>query len=176
MSPRGNKRHPVSPADARAYLAKASSWLEAAEENLQARRWDVVAGSAGISACDALTGALVGQRAGGEHNEAVDLLTETGNDGARPHDSSRHCFASRRPLNTTQLRSPRATRSKPSRWPPTPRRTSHPGPRPAPADGITRRTPPRTFAHTVDPASIRPTSDMRHTRSFLQSPRGESNS
>jgi len=27
MSPRGNQRHPVSPADARAYLAKASAWL-----------------------------------------------------------------------------------------------------------------------------------------------------
>jgi hypothetical protein len=84
MSPRGSKRHPVSPADARAYLAKASAWLEAAEESLQARRWDVGGGSAvtaGINACDALTGALVGQRAGGEHNEAVDLLTEAGDDG-----------------------------------------------------------------------------------------------
>ena len=84
MSPRGSKRHPVSPADARAYLAKASAWLEAAEANLQARRWDVAAGSAvtaGINACDALTGALVGQRAGGEHNEAIDLLTEAGDDG-----------------------------------------------------------------------------------------------
>jgi hypothetical protein len=84
MSPRGSKRHPVSPADARAYLAKASAWLQAAEANLQARRWDVAAGSAvtaGINACDALTGALVGQRAGGEHNEANDLLTEAGDDG-----------------------------------------------------------------------------------------------
>jgi hypothetical protein len=84
MSPRGSKRHPVSPADARAYLSKAAAWLEAADESLQARRWDVAAGSAvmaGINACDALTGALVGQRAGGEHTESVDLLTEAGDDG-----------------------------------------------------------------------------------------------
>ena len=84
MSPRGSQRHPVSPADARAYLAKASAWLEAAEESLHARRWDVAAGSAataGINACDALTGALVGRRAGGEHDEAVDLLAEAGEDG-----------------------------------------------------------------------------------------------
>ena len=84
MSPRGSKRHPVSPADARAYLAKASAWLQAAQESLQARRWDVAAGSAvtaGINACDSLTGALLGQRAGGEHTEAVDLLTGAGADG-----------------------------------------------------------------------------------------------
>lgn len=74
----------MSPADARAYLANASAWLEAAEESLQARRWDVAAGSAvsaGINATDALTGALLGHRAGGEHTEALDLLTEAGDDG-----------------------------------------------------------------------------------------------
>ena len=84
MSPRGNKRHPVSPADARAYLAKASAWLEAAEDNLRARRWDVAAGSAvtaGVNASDAITGSLLGQRAGGEHSEALDLLTQAGEDG-----------------------------------------------------------------------------------------------
>lgn len=84
MSPRGSKRHPVSPADARAYLSKASAWLQAAEESLQAGRWDVAAGSAvtaGINACDSLSGALLGQRAGGEHTEAVDLLNGAGNDG-----------------------------------------------------------------------------------------------
>jgi hypothetical protein len=65
-------------------MAKSSAWLEAAEESLRALRWDVAAGSAvnaGMNACDALTGALVGQRAGGEHTEAVDLLTEAGDDG-----------------------------------------------------------------------------------------------
>jgi len=39
-----------------------------AVESLDARRWDVAAGSAvtaGISACDAITGTLIGQRAGG---------------------------------------------------------------------------------------------------------------
>ncbi len=84
MSPRGSKRHPVSPADARAYLSKASAWLQAAEESLQAGRWDVAAGAAvtaGINACDSLSGALLGQRAGGEHNEAVDLLNGAGDEG-----------------------------------------------------------------------------------------------
>lgn len=84
MSPRGSKRHPVSPADADAYLGKASAWLQAAEESLLARRWDVAAGSAvtaGINACDSLSGALLGQRAGGEHTEAVDFLAQAGADG-----------------------------------------------------------------------------------------------
>ena len=84
MSPRGSKRHPVSPADTQAYLSKASAWLQAAEESLQAGRWDVAAGSAvtaGINACDSLSGALLGQRAGGEHTEAVDLLGGAGEDG-----------------------------------------------------------------------------------------------
>ncbi len=37
--------------------------------------------TAGISACDAITGALVGQRAGGEHIEALSLLAPAGDDG-----------------------------------------------------------------------------------------------
>ena len=65
-------------------MAKASAWLEAAEDNLRARRWDVAAGSAvtaGINASDAITGYLLGQRAGGEHSEALELLTQAGDDG-----------------------------------------------------------------------------------------------
>jgi hypothetical protein len=84
VSPRGSKRHSVSPADARAYLSKVSAWLQAAEESLQAGRWDVAAGSAvtaGINASDSLSGALLGQRAGGEHAEAVDLLSGAGDEG-----------------------------------------------------------------------------------------------
>ena len=84
MSPRASSRHPVSPADARAYLSKASAWLEAATESLAAKRWDVAAGSAvtaGICACDAITGALVGQRAAGEHAESLSLLATAGEDG-----------------------------------------------------------------------------------------------
>lgn len=84
VSPRGSKRHPVSPADARAYLSKASAWLQAAQESAQAGRWDVAAGSAvtaGINACDSLTGVLLGLRAGGEHSEAVDLLSGAGSEG-----------------------------------------------------------------------------------------------
>ena len=34
-----------------------------------------------INACDALSGALLGQRTGGEHTEAVDLLNGAGGDG-----------------------------------------------------------------------------------------------
>lgn len=84
MSPRRSKRHPVSPADARAYLSKAIAWLDAAKESLDARRWDVAAGgavTAGINACDAIAGALVGERAGGDHLEAVNLLGSAGDDG-----------------------------------------------------------------------------------------------
>jgi hypothetical protein len=84
MTPRRSSRHTVSPGDARAYLSKSKAWLEAAVESLDAGRWDVAAGSAvtaGISACDALTGALVGQRAGGEHMEALSLLATAGDDG-----------------------------------------------------------------------------------------------
>jgi hypothetical protein len=84
MSPRGNKRHPVSPSDARAYLSKADAWFEAAKESLSAQRWDVAAGSAvtaGISACDAITGNLIGQRAGGDHAETVHFLETAGDDG-----------------------------------------------------------------------------------------------
>ena len=33
VSPRGSKRHPVSPADAHAYLGKVSAWLQAAERS-----------------------------------------------------------------------------------------------------------------------------------------------
>jgi hypothetical protein len=84
MTPRRGSRHPISHADALAYLSKSKAWLDAAVESLDARRWDVAAGSAvtaGISACDAITGALVGQRAGGEHIEALSLLATAGDDG-----------------------------------------------------------------------------------------------
>ena len=33
MNPRRTSRHPVSPADARAYLSKSKAWLDAAVEN-----------------------------------------------------------------------------------------------------------------------------------------------
>jgi len=48
------------------------------------RRWDVAAGSAvtaGINACDAVLGSLLGQRAGGEHAQAIDWLQGAGADG-----------------------------------------------------------------------------------------------
>lgn len=82
--PRGNVRRSVSKADAAAYLAKARSWLGASQESVAAERWDVAAGSAvtaGINACDAICGALLGQRSGGGHDEAVGLLATAGDDG-----------------------------------------------------------------------------------------------
>ncbi len=72
--PRGSSRHAVSKADAAAYLAKSRSWLDASRESVAADRWDVAAGSAvttGVNACDATCSALLGQRSGGGHDEAV---------------------------------------------------------------------------------------------------------
>ena len=118
MSPRGSKRHPVSPADARAYLSKASAWLQAAEESLQAGRWDVAAGSAvaaGINASDSLSGALLGQRAGGEHAEAVNLLSGEMTEARRPGNSHNSSDTRPRP-STTPPRYRRATRRQPSDW------------------------------------------------------------
>ena len=82
--PRGSGRHPISRADAKAYLAKSRSWLAASQESLAAERWDVAAGSAataGINACDAICGALLGHRSGGGHDEAAALLATAGDDG-----------------------------------------------------------------------------------------------
>jgi hypothetical protein len=82
--PRGSSRHPVSKADAAAYLAKSQSWLDASRESLTAERWDVAAGgavTAGVNACDAICGTLLGQRSGGGHDEAVGLLATAGDDG-----------------------------------------------------------------------------------------------
>jgi hypothetical protein len=82
--PRGKTQHPVSRAEAAAYQAKAKNWLESARQNLVAERWDVAAGSAvtaGVNACDALSGALLGQRAGGGHAEAAVLLSTAGEEG-----------------------------------------------------------------------------------------------
>lgn len=81
---RGSSRHPVSKADATAYLAKAQNWLDTANESLLAGRWDVAAGctvTAGINACDAICGYLLGERNGERHDEAVGLLTTAGDDG-----------------------------------------------------------------------------------------------
>jgi len=82
--PRGSGRHPVSKADAAAYLAKSRNWLDASRESLAAERWDVAVGSAvtaGINAGDAICGALLGQRSGGGHDEAVGLLATAGDNG-----------------------------------------------------------------------------------------------
>lgn len=119
MSPRGSKRYSVSPADARAYLAKAAAWLEAAEDNLRARRWDVAAGSAvtaGINASDAITGSLLGQRAGGEHSEALDLLTQAGEDGRTSARQLAQLLAFKAPAQYDPAPSPKRTLSRLSSW------------------------------------------------------------
>jgi hypothetical protein len=81
---RGNAQRSVSRADVSAYLAKSRSWLSASQEGLAAERWDVAAGSAvtaSINACDSICGALLGQRSGGGHDDAVGLLATAGDDG-----------------------------------------------------------------------------------------------
>ncbi|MGH9205697.1 MAG: HEPN domain-containing protein [Acidimicrobiales bacterium] len=81
MTPRGKAARAASPADARAYLLKAQTWLGAAQDALTAKRWDVAAGSAvtaGINACDALAAALLGERPQGEHHDATTLLSQAG--------------------------------------------------------------------------------------------------
>jgi hypothetical protein len=120
MTPRRVGRHAVSPADARAYLSKPKAWLEAAVESLDAGRWDVAAGSAvtaGISACDAITGALVGQRAGGEHIEALSLLATGGDDGRYAARQLSQLLRFKTPAQYDQAPFPDGDVRKPWSWP-----------------------------------------------------------
>jgi hypothetical protein len=76
----------VSRSEARAYLAKADQYLSAAVDSLAADR-TIAATSlaihAAINAADAVTGARLGSRAGGEdHNQVLVLLAQSGPDGA----------------------------------------------------------------------------------------------
>jgi hypothetical protein len=119
MTPRRTGRHPVSPADARAYLSKSKAWLDASIESLDARRWDLAAGSAvtaGISACDAITGALVGQRASGEHMEALSLLATAGDDGRYAARQLSQLLRFKTPAQYDPRRSPKETPEKPWSW------------------------------------------------------------
>ena len=115
MTPRPSSRHPVSPSDARAYLSKSEAWLEAAVESLGARRWDVAAGSAvnaGISACDAVTAVLVGERAGGAHVEGLSLLETAGDDGRYSSRQLSQLLRFKSPAPIRPSSNPRSTRSK----------------------------------------------------------------
>jgi hypothetical protein len=75
----------------RVYVAKASEYLEAAEESLEAGRFIAatsLAIHAAINAADAVTGMRLGLRsAGDDHSRTQVLLAQAGPDGA---DVSRH--------------------------------------------------------------------------------------
>jgi hypothetical protein len=63
------------------------------------------------NACDAITGTLIGQRAGGEHVEALSLLAITGDDGRYAVRQLSQLLRSR-PLPDTTLPAPRRRRPK----------------------------------------------------------------
>lgn len=75
-----SKRVRVDRNRAKAYLAKAQEFLELAQEARDTERWDAAmlnAIHAAISACDAATIALAGQRSADlDHMRAADLLDE----------------------------------------------------------------------------------------------------
>ena len=102
---RGSSRHAVSKADATAYRAKAHHWLDAAHESLVCGRWDVAAGravTAGINACDAICGYLLGERSGGQHDEAARLLATAGEDGRAASRQLAQLLRFKTPANTTR--------------------------------------------------------------------------
>ncbi len=77
----------MSAAEVRAYGAKAQEFAEAAESELQAKRY-VAATSlaihAAINASDVVCGRRLGQRAAGEdHDQVVTLLKQAGAEGAK---------------------------------------------------------------------------------------------
>jgi hypothetical protein len=83
--PRQTRIRPVTPSQARAYLAKAIEYLDAAEASLEAGR-RIAATSlaihAAINAADAVTGVRLGMRAAGEeHAQAQVALGRAGPDG-----------------------------------------------------------------------------------------------
>lgn len=83
--PRQTRTRPVTAAQARAYVSKATEYLAAAVAELDADR-AIAATSlaihAGINAADAVTAMRLGQRAAGQgHDEALALLRSAGPDG-----------------------------------------------------------------------------------------------
>ena len=84
--PRHLRTRPVTAAQARAYMAKAEEYLDAASDSLNASR-RIAATSlaihAAINAADVVTGARLGVRAGGDdHAQVLMLLGQAGPDGA----------------------------------------------------------------------------------------------
>ena len=76
----------VSTAQVRSYAAKAAEFVEAAASDLAAGR-NIAATSlaihAGINSADAVCGARLGKRAAGQdHDQVLDLLRQSGPDGA----------------------------------------------------------------------------------------------
>jgi len=73
----------ATPADARAYLAKAKEFLRAAQDSLQLGNRTAATGNAvhaGIAASDAIVAALAGSISQGEHADAPTHLEAIGGD------------------------------------------------------------------------------------------------
>jgi HEPN domain-containing protein len=80
------RTRPVSAAQVRAYASKAEEYADAAESELDSKRYIAatsLAIHAAINAADAVCGARLGQRAAGQdHDQVLDLLQQAGRDGA----------------------------------------------------------------------------------------------
>ncbi|MGH9091877.1 MAG: hypothetical protein ACRDZR_10960 [Acidimicrobiales bacterium] len=81
MAPRRAATRPASPADARAYLAKAEEFLQAAADSLGHGNFVATAGNAvhaGIAAADAVSAARAGVVWTGEHAQAAGHVEKVG--------------------------------------------------------------------------------------------------
>ena len=86
MARRNAGTRPGSPADGRAYLAKAMEWLAAAEDATERSNHTATVGAsvhAGIAAGDAIACVLLGARWAGEHTGAAGHLETAGTVDAR---------------------------------------------------------------------------------------------
>jgi hypothetical protein len=84
MTPRQAKTRKASSGDARAHLAKAGEYLQAATDSLALDNRVAATGNAvhaGIAAADAIAAALVGSVWAGEHSQAPAHLEKAGADG-----------------------------------------------------------------------------------------------
>lgn len=81
MAPRRATTRPASPADARAFLAKAEEFLQAAADSLGHGNFVATAGNAvhaGIAAADAISAARAGVVWTGEHGQAAGHVEKVG--------------------------------------------------------------------------------------------------
>jgi hypothetical protein len=91
MAPRRSATRPATPADARAYLAKAKEFLQASTDSLGHGNLVATAGNAvhaGIAAADAISAARAGVVWSGEHSQAANHLEKAA--GADGRQAARH--------------------------------------------------------------------------------------